>query len=82
MYHLAEPVYEHKNTIILVVIVGETVDEVHGNGLPVLCRDWKRLEWRTGRRTGLHPLIKLSSTNVLAYKLILAGPLKVTTTVR
>ena len=39
MHHLAEPVHEHKNTIILVSVFGGTEDVVRGNGLPALCRD-------------------------------------------
>ena len=40
---LAKPVNEHKNIIILVVVFGDTEDELHGNGLSILCQYWQRV---------------------------------------
>ena len=47
MHHLAEVVNKHNNTIIIVSVFEGTEDEVHGNGLPTLCRDRQRLQWST-----------------------------------
>ena len=58
-------------------VFGFPEDKVLRNGLPTLCRDWQMLKWRAGWRTKLHPLTDLSSTNVVAHKLILADPVKV-----
>ena len=79
MYHLAESVYEHKNTIILVSVFGKPktksieTDFQYSAGIGRGCSGARDeglgfTRWHTSK-----------STNVLAHKLILAGPVKVAT---
>ena len=77
MYHLAEPVNEHKSTVILVRVCGKYKDKGHGYGFPALGRDGQRLHRGTKGRTRIHPLTDLTGPNVLVHELILAGPVKV-----
>ena len=77
MYHLAEPVNEHKNTIILVRVCGKYKDKVRGYGFPALGRDGQRLQRGFKGRTRFHLLPDLTDPNVPAHELILAGPVKV-----
>ena len=43
----------------------------------MFCRDRKKLQRGTKRKTRLHPLTELVCTNVIAHELILGWPLKV-----